>query len=339
MTHDRNIDLHLLACLDALLTERQVTRAAERMNMTQPGMSNALARLRQKFQDELLVRTSHGMVPTERALELAASVKAALMHVDAALSHQSEFTPEKARFTYKIAISDYVSLLLMPALMNDLLKEAPAVKVTTSASDAKRLREWLEEGECQLSIGYYTDLADGMHSSELLTDEMCCIAREGHPSLRGHISLEQYIEQPHVLMVGGSQAATFEVMADEALRALGLARRIVMRLPSLLVVPAVVAGSDMIATVPRRLARICRESLPLQVMELPVEVPTYRLLMVWHERTQHDGAQRWLRQKIRHLAQGLHAASRVPKQTAAPSDREAIGVRRSGRQRLGEPLR
>lgn len=338
MIHDRNIDLHLLACLDALLTERQVTRAAERMNMTQPGMSNALARLRQKFQDPLLVRTSHGMVPTERALELAASVRAALMHVDAALAHHGEFIPENARVSYKIAISDYVSLLLMPALMDDLLKKAPGVKVTTSASDAKRLREWLEEGECHLSIGYYADLADGMHSSELLTDEMCCIAREGHPALRGRISLEQYIEQPHVLMVGGSQAATFEVMADEALSALGLARRIVMRMPSLLVVPAVVAGSEMIATVPRRLARIYRESLPLQVMELPVEVPTYRLLMVWHERTQHDGAQRWLRQKIRHLAKGVGAAMRVPQQTA-PSNREPIGVRGGGRPRLGQPLR
>jgi DNA-binding transcriptional LysR family regulator len=328
MIHDRNIDLHLLACLDALLTERQVTRAAERMNMTQPGMSNALARLRQKFQDPLLVRTSQGMVPTERALELAASVRAALMHVDAALAHQGKFVPETARVTYKIAISDYVSFLIMPALMDEVLKEAPGVRVTTSASDARRLREWLEEGECHLSVGYYTDLADGMYSSELLTDEMCCIAREGHPALRGKIALEQYIEQPHVLMVGGSQAATFEVLADEALKALGLARSIVMRVPSLLVVPAVVAGTDMIATIPRRLVRSYNESLPLQIMELPFEVPTYRLSMVWHERTQHEGAQRWLREKIRHVAQQLKLHDRPARRSIAQSNGKTVGMGR-----------
>jgi DNA-binding transcriptional LysR family regulator len=328
---NRNIDLHLLACLDALLTERQVTRAAERMNMTQPGMSNALARLRHKFHDPLLVRTSQGMVPTERALELAESVRAALMHVDAALSLQGEFVPATSRATYKIAISDYVSLLLMPALMDQVLKEAPGIRVTTSASDARRLREWLEEGECHLSIGYYSDLADGMHSSDLLTEQVCCIAREGHPILRGRIALEQYIEQPHVLMVGGSHAATFEVKIDDALKALGLSRSIVMRVPSLLLVPAVVAGSNMIASIPLRLALSYRENMPLQIMELPFEVPTYRLSMVWHERTQNDGAQRWLRQKIRDVAHGLKANVSMQGQPAADLNGQPVGIRTAGR--------
>ena len=313
MPLDRNFDLHLLACLDALLTERRVTRAAERMNMTQPGMSNALARLRQMFQDPLLVRTPQGMVPTERALELAASVRAALMHVNAALAHPGEFVPEKARTTYKIAISDYVSFLLMPTLMDQVLREAPGVKVATSPSDAKRLREWLEEGECHLSIGYYMDVAEGMHSSELFTDELSCIARQGHPELRRKVTLAQYIERPQVLTVGGSQAATFEVMIDDALKALGLARRVVMRVHSLLVVPALVAGGDIVATVPRQLARGYSGTLPLQVMELPFEVPTYRLSMVWHERTQQDGAQRWLRQKIRNVVRQIKARGRAPR--------------------------
>lgn len=309
MQGNRNVDLHLLACLDALLTERQVTRAAERMNMTQPGMSNALARLRQTFQDPLLVRTSQGMVPTERALELAESVRAALTHVDAALANRGEFVPGKARVTYRIAISDYVSLLVLPALMEKVLKEAPGIKVVTSASDAKRFREWLEEGEIHLAIGYFAELANGMHASELLTDEMCCIARDGHPALRGKVTLERYIEQPHLLMVGGSQAATFEQMTDGALGGLGLTRRIVMRVPNLLVVPPIVAASDMIATVPKQLARRYSESLSLQIIDLPFEVPTYRLSMVWHERTQHDGGQGWLRQKIRSVAQSLKGAT------------------------------
>ena len=312
MALDRNFDLHLLACLDALLTERRVTRAAERMNMTQPGMSNALARLRRIFHDPLLVRTPQGMVPTARALELTDSVRAALMHLNAALADPGEFTPAKARTTYKIAISDYVSFLLLPTIMDHLLREAPGVTVTTSASDAKRLREWLEEGDCHLSIGYYMDLADGMHSSELLTDGLSCIARKGHPGLRDKVSLGQYIDCPQILMVGGSQPATFEVLIDDALKALGLARRIVMRVPSLLVIPAVVAGSDLVANVPRQFARSISTSMPIQVMDLPFEVPIYRLSMVWHERTQQDGAHRWLRQKIRDIVREMKAHGGVP---------------------------
>jgi DNA-binding transcriptional LysR family regulator len=252
------------------------------------------------------------------------------MHVDAALSLQGEFVPATSRATYKIAISDYVSLLLMPALMDQVLKEAPGVRVTTSASDARRLREWLEEGECHISIGYYSDLADGMHSSDLLAEQVCCIAREGHPVLRGRVALEQYIEQPHVLMVGGTHSATFEVMIDDALKALGLSRRIVMRVPSLLVIPAVVAGSDMIATIPLRLARTCRENMPLQIIELPFEVPAYSLSIVWHERTQNDAAQRWLRQKIRDVAQGLKADISAQGRSVAHSNGQSIGIRSAG---------
>jgi DNA-binding transcriptional LysR family regulator len=305
MKSDRHIDLHLLACLDALMAELHVTRAAERMKMTQPGMSNALARLRQKFQDPLLIRTPQGMIPTPRALELAASVRAALAHVDAALAPPGEFVAATASTHFRIAISDYVSLLIMPALMDRVQKEAPGVTVSTCVSDAKRFREWLEDGECHLSIGYYSRMTDGLRSSDLLLEQMCCIARRGHPELQGQITLEQYVRLPHVLMVGGSQAATFEVMIDDALEAMALSRRIVLRIQNLLVVPAVVAGGDTIATLPLRLAHRLRHFMPLQIMDLPFDVPSYRLSMVWHERTQHDCAQRWLRQTIRDVGQDI----------------------------------
>lgn len=305
MSANPNIDLHLLSCLEALLSERQVTRAAERMNMTQPGMSNALARLRHKLQDPLLVRTAQGMVPTERALELEASVRNALKHVNAAFSSLSTFDPATARVNYRIAISDYVSVLLMPGLMQGLLRDAPHATVVTEVTDAGRLRGGLEDGGCHLCIGYYAEMAPDLYTTELMTDRVCCIARTGHPLLRGRIGMEEYVRQPQVMMVAGKHPATFEAMTDAALQKLGLTRNIALRVPSLLAVPPMVAGSDMIATVPFELAN--RFGVGVQVLELPFEVPTYRLSMVWHELTQKDKAQQWLRQKVRDTAYALRS--------------------------------
>lgn len=301
----RNIDLHLLACLDALLTERQVTRAAERMSMTQPGMSNALARLRRMLNDPLLVRTGHGMVLTDRAKDLMTSVKAALAHIDTALACPEGFEPSRSDATFKISISDYVLLALMPALMDLILKNGPGMKINATLSDAKRLREWLEEGQCHLAIGYFTELADGLYKSDLWSDEICCVARADHNVIRRRISLEQYLAAQHIYMMGAFQPATFEMMTDGALAALGMSRRIAIHVPSMVVAPAIVAQTDLVATLPRELARIYAAQLSLQVLKVPFRVPRYRLAMIWHERTKHDGAHKWLREQVRSLAQHL----------------------------------
>jgi DNA-binding transcriptional LysR family regulator len=319
MPAEHNFDLHLLGCLDALLTERKVTRAAERMNMTQPGMSHALARLRHLFKDPLLVRTAQGMVLTERALELVPSVRAALSHINFALVHPTEFVPQTARSTFRIAVSDYVSSLLLPRLIDRVLQDAPGVNVFTSVSDAHRFREWLEEGEFHMTLGYHPELSPGMHSSELMDDALCCIARREHSVIRGHLSLDQYLGAAHVQMVGGARAVTFERMIDAALTRLGLARRILLRVPSMLLIPDLVAGSDVLASVPRRLAKNRAAALGLQIFELPFDAPPFLLSMAWHVRTQQDAGQRWLRQRIRDVALELKASEvAAPDQTGSP---------------------
>ena len=309
MPVEHNIDLNLLASLDALLTERKVTRAAERMNMTQPGMSHALARLRLIFKDPLLVRTAQGMVLTERALELVPTVRAALSHINIALVHPTEFSPGAARTTFRIALSDYVSSLLMPSLMSHVLKEAPAVNVFTSVSDAHRYREWLEEGEFHLTIGYHTELTPRMYASDLMSDDLCCIARPAHGTIHGQLTLDMFVEAPHVQMVGGVRPVTFERMIDGALTKLGLERRITLRVPSLLQVPGLVAASDLLAVVPRQFARVGAETFGLQILELPFDAPPWVISMAWHERTQKDPAHHWLRQRVRDVALDLKASS------------------------------
>ncbi|MDB5872082.1 MAG: LysR family transcriptional regulator [Ramlibacter sp.] len=328
MSSNRNVELHLLACLDALLQERQVTRAAERMNMSQPGMSNALARLRQKLDDPLLVRTAHGMVPTERAMQLQASVRAALRHVDAAFAAQSTFDPATARNTFKIAMSDYVSMLFMPSIMDTIVREAPSMRVVLGPSDALRLRERLEEDGFNLCIGYYTEMPEDLHVSDIFTDTISCIARAGHPVFKGSIELGDYVKQPHILMVGGTHTTTVEAKTDAALKELGQSRNIVMWMPNQLTLPALVASSDLIATVPTELARRSQFRSQLQVLDLPFEVPDMRLSMVWHELTHHDAAHRWLRQKFREVAAGLSPpATRQPKPQPKPRRPRASAAR------------
>jgi DNA-binding transcriptional LysR family regulator len=320
MTSNRLIDLHLLACLDALLQEKQVTRAAELMNMSQPGMSNALRRLRHKLQDPLLVRTSHGMVPTERALQLQASVRAALRHVDAALDSKTTFDPATARNTFKIAMSDFASTLFMPSIMGAIVRDAPGVRVIIGPSDALRLRERFEEDGFNLCIGYYTDMPEGLHVSDIFTDSVSCIARVGHPSVRGKLPLNAYASLPHILMVGGTHTMTLEMQTDEALRrAGGAARNVVMSLPNQLSIPSVVASSDLVATVPTELARRSDVRMRLQVLPPPFRIPPMRLSMVWHELTHHDAAHRWLRQLFREVAQQAAASSQRTSSTRAAS--------------------
>jgi len=299
-----NIDLHLLACLDALISEKSVTRAAEKMGLTQPGMSHALTRLRDKFSDPLLIRTSHGMVPTDRALYIASSLKEAVLQLQTSLSNPVTFEPSKSENTFKIAISDYVSFLLLPSLMNLISREAPGVKIEVIPSDAKRIREWLDDGVCHLGIGFWSGPPDDLHTSELFTDDLSLISRKGTFNSSGNaISIKEYAELNHVLMIGGNQIATFETLIDEALHRQQLTRRIALRVPSLLLIPWLVAGSPLVAVIPNMLAtKSVKLSLPLQIHSLPVQCPTYRISMLWSERNHNISSHIWFRAKVREIS-------------------------------------
>lgn len=300
----RNVDLHLLECLDTLMTERQVTRAAERMGMSQSAMSNALGRLRVLFNDPLLVRTSRGMIPTSRALELVEGVRTGLRHIDDALTRSAPFDPAVADLTVRIMTTDYAAEMLMPAFLGSASTLAPNFRVEVRNMDPSRVREELEEGSSHLVIGYFRDLPQDFYSSVILTDKIVCLARSRHPSLGRGIDLAEYARLAHACFAGFSHAglSTIEKVTDAALADFGLKRRVVFQAGSVSVLLSVVAETDLIATVPLGSVQHATKGYRLKVAPLPFAVPSAEIALIWHERTHRDAAHGWFRNAIRGVA-------------------------------------
>lgn len=296
-----NIDLKLLQSLVALVTERSVTRAAERMGVSQPRMSNVLARLRHLFADPLLVRTGSGMIPTERATQIAATLREGLAQVDSALASQRPFDPAKGEdIRFVLAMSDYVSTLMMAPLMRLLAETAPNVRIVVKMTDPARVQTWLETRECDLAFGLFMHLGESLRASPLLADTGCCIVRNDHPVLESGLSAAAFAAAAHAVM-GGEPApvSTLEQMVEHACADLGFTRRVAVRAPSLVLIADMVAQTDLVATVPRRLGLKFEEDIGVRHLPLPLTLPPINVTMVWHEQTHRHPAQVWLRQQIR----------------------------------------
>ena len=302
MAASRSIDLHLLACFDALITERSVTRAAERVGLTQPAMSNALGRMRELFGDALLVRTTKGMAPTPRALELQATVRPALLALTQAFEEPEAFDPGAARLAFTLAVTDYTSSIVVPQLVTALRREAPGIELIVVPPDRARVREWLENGDIDLTLGYYVDLAEGLRAIELFRDSMCCIAAARHPLVRGSIDLATYMAAGHAYW-GGANAHLFtmEMVTDRALERLGLQRKVALRTSSAAVLAQTVAATDLIGTMARAGAEQYSRQFALQTLGVPFGLEASSVSMVWHERTHRSPGARWLREVIRRL--------------------------------------
>lgn len=302
MKTPRNLDLQLLACLGALIAECSVTRAADRMGMSQPGMSNALARLRRLTNDELLVRTARGMVPTPRAQELVESVSAGMRAFEDVLADRSQFNPGTARGTITIATADFPGILLLPRLMERLCNDAPGLTVEMRLPDPVHIREWLGEGECDIVIGHFSQLSDGLRSSLLFQEPLVCVASANHPTIGSRLTAEEFAQASHVIF--GSPfvpLSILESMLDDAFARIGIQRRLGARVASVLMTPYVVACSPMLATLPRLFALHCASFLPLKVLESEFEFPSIGVNMVWHERSHRLGMHGWLRGVIREI--------------------------------------
>ncbi|RYX89603.1 MAG: LysR family transcriptional regulator [Comamonadaceae bacterium] len=302
----KHLDVYLLRCLNALVTEAHVTRAAERMGIGQPAMSATLARLRMLFSDPLLVRTEKGMVATPRALEVAEQVQQALDLIDQSLSEGAPFDPARASAHFRIATSESVGFLLMPSLIASVRQLAPGVQLSVHNPDLPRVRQELEEGDCDLVVAFLRNAPPGLRSTPLMRQHMCVIAAADHPAIQGAITLEQYVAYPHVCYaLGRTGGSTIETVVDEALSRAGLVRTVAARVPSTLSSPAVVAKSDMLATLPGRIASHFAPLLGLQMLAPPLELGDVHTSMFWHERAQNNPAHRWLREQFRRIAQPM----------------------------------
>jgi DNA-binding transcriptional LysR family regulator len=296
-----SVNLNLLVSLDALLEERSVTRAAKRTGVTQPAMSNTLGQLRALFDDPLFRRGAHGLEPTPRALALTEPIRQGLRLLDTALVPPT-FDARTAERTFVIAASDYVEFVLMPPLMRRLAKEAPLVRLEIRPWGLHEVPSALARAEADLMIGFYDEVPRG-HRHQLLFDEdYTCIVRKGHPRVKKKLTLERYLELEHVLV---SQRAASPGSVDRALAAKGKRRRIAVRVSHFLMVPMLVARTDLVAALSRRVAEPLAGPLGLQLLAPPITLPRGRIGQVWHEQMDADPGQRWFRSLVEKVCSSL----------------------------------
>ncbi len=289
----KELDLNLLWVLDTLLDEGNVTRAAKRLRVTQPAVSRMLGRLRQALADPLFVATSRGMIPTARALELAAPLKEILARIETVLV-ASDFDPQAAEHTFSVAATDYAQHTLMVPVAQALAVESPRSRLAIHPILSHEVAEQLARGQIDVAFSVHESAPADAQSRVLYEERYICAARKDHPVVRRTLSLRRFCELDHVIVSpdgGGFSGAT-----DRALAALGMERRVALSVPSFLAVPAFLKASDLVAVAPERLIRNYSEHL--NIFRPPLEIPGFKLIAVWHARTQHSPAHIWFRELL-----------------------------------------
>lgn len=296
-------DLNLLRVLDALLRERNVSRAAERLSLSQPAVSNALNRLRDLLDDPLLTRVGRAMQPTPRALALEAPIRDALQRIEQSLSGDAPFDPARSRQRFRIAITDYVELILMPPLLRQLSALAPGVQIDIQHLSPTLPGGALAKGELDLVLGRFEHVPERFIKQRWLSETLQLVAHRDHPGLRGMLDLDSFLAQRHLWVHGGQTRGMVEQWLGER----GLAREIVYTTPNYLQAAHIVASSDLVVVLPTRLARYYSALLPLQVHELPFELGPFHLDVVSLELRQREKALQWLIEQIIALGRGVSA--------------------------------
>src|SRR5215813_13124999 len=294
-----SVDLNLLVAFDALLTDRNVTRAAARVGLRQSAMSHNLARLRALFGDELLTRGPDGMRPTPRALALIDPVRIALGQIAALVSRDETFDARTAERSFRIGLTDSAAVLIGPALLSHLCEAAPGIRLRLSSTD--RLFEELDADQLDLGVGY-GPLPEGQahHKRRVLsTDSFLCMFNAERVGVSPPISLADYVRLPHVLTTlrRGERG-----VVDDALAKLGLSRTVAVTTPRFVVVPFLVAGAPVVTTMHGRLARYFAGALGLSLSPAPVQLPEAPASLVWHASYDSDPAHLWLRQTLARVA-------------------------------------
>lgn len=293
--HLAAVDLNLLLVLDVLLEERSVTRAARRLGRTQPAVSRSLGRLRSLLGDPLLVREGGALVPTPRALGLRGPVREVLQRVQGEVLAPATFDPATAVRTFTLASADYAEWLLLAPLVSRIARSAPAVDLVLVRSGA--LHEGLQVADLAVApLGPHLEAA---RSRPLIEDGFACVVRRDHPRVGDALDLETFLALPHVLIAPrGQPGGVVDLFLDQR----GLKRRVAVRVGTFLVAPGLIARTDLVLTLPRRLAHRAAETLPLRVVEPPIALPTFTLHAAWPERLHHDPGHAWLREQLRAVA-------------------------------------
>lgn len=298
------IDLNLLAAFDALISERNVTRAAIQVGVSQPAMSAALARLRKLLGDPLFLRGANGLLPTPRARELAEPISQALRQLEATLVKRPDFVASEANLSVNLGLSDYPAFVLLPVLLEALAEQAPGIAINVHAfSDRDHAVDLLDAGVIDAAIGVPPTNPEGrILTRPVLRDEFVTIIASKHPAARRGMDMKTYLSLPHAL---ASPEGQRHGLVDQALAQQGLQRKLALTLPQMFALPAVVARTCMTATVMKRVALSSAASPKLAFFPPPVALPEIVFHLIWHRRSDRHAAQQWLRSLIESIASAL----------------------------------
>jgi DNA-binding transcriptional LysR family regulator len=296
-----HVDLNLLIVFDALLRERNVTRAARRLGRTQSTVSGALSRLRVAFDDPLFVRSDAGVTPTERALALGETVSRSLADLRAAFERDATFDPSASRRTFTLEVVEEVGAVVVPALLAVLRREAPRVRLIVTRFECHDPSDALRAGDVDLSLGFVRVPGSPFDHAVVGATKMRVVGRRDHPLLARKLTLPAYVRASHVLVSprGKPTGAVDRVLAER-----GLSRTDVTVVPSLATGLLAVVSSDALLTTTESVAMFVARELGLSVAKPPLEMSGRDLVMLWHRRVQHDAGHAWLRDRVMRVARG-----------------------------------
>lgn len=288
----QNVDLNLLVLFSQLLAERSVSRVADNLGITQPAVSNSLAKLRRLFGDELFVRTTRGMEPTPYAEQLAKPVNDGLALIHRGINHSAGFDPRSARQAITIGMTDIGEIYFLPKLIERLRQKAPGISLGTVRNTAVNLRDDMESGRVDLAIGLLPQLKAGFFQRRLFSQNYVCLMRRGHRLDKRRISLQEYTCAEHLVVVS---AGSGHGKVDELLRRRGIDRQVCVTVPHYVGLGHILQGSDLVSTVPERLADRLTEPFGLVKVQHPAKLPAVTINVFWHAKSHRSPANTWLR--------------------------------------------
>lgn len=297
------IDLNLLVLFQHLMVERRVSKVAEVMGVTQPAVSNSLAKLRRILGDELFLRTPSGMVPTPFAEQLAEPLGYALDMIHGGLNQGVRFDPANTKRTFTIGMTDIGEIVFLPTLIEHLGQQAPGVTLNTVRNTAVNLRDDMESGKVDLAIGLLPQLKAGFFQQRLFQQRYVCLFRRGHPLDRSRLTLADYQEAEHLVIVS---AGTGHGKVDELIQKAGIKRMVRLSVPHFVSVGHILQRTALVATVPERLAQTLAEPFGLTMRPHPVRLPQVPINMFWHAKVHRAPAHQWLRSMVLSLFGASH---------------------------------
>ena len=295
MQEPKDIDLNLLVVFQEIYQERQISAVARKLALSQPAVSNALARLRRSFDDELFVRTATGMQPTALAEQLAEPVALALNHITQALNRQESFDPATSKRHFTIAMTDVGEVYFMPLLAEHLYKLAPNIQLATVRASDIDLKTEMESGRVDLAIGAFDHLSDAWYQRRLFKQNYVCLFRQSHPLAADKLEMKDFLAARH-LIVASKENPYAKV--NQSLEKAGIIAAAHLSVPHFVAVPYIVSSNDLLVTVPQKLAERAAQPFGLRYVKPPLRLPALQTNMFWHRRYNQDAGNQWMRSFI-----------------------------------------